>query len=194
MRERRIRSRGLYPFLAGIFLFLLSVILFFSRMSSADNSSKKLPYKFFPNDFGPPSVDVSHYPPEIKGDYHLFLRKCSVCHTVARPLNAQFLQLSADHVARFKSDHPDFKSVSTDIVMPGPKAWALIVNRMMAKPGASISPQDGKKIVEFLVYDSKVRKTGKNFPAWETHREELLAHFRKLYPEMYKFLREIGEL
>lgn len=188
-------SKLFHAFSAGAAACLFAVaILFFSHLLAARDSKGDLPYKFFPNDFGPPSVDVSHYPPEIKNDYRLFLRKCSVCHTVARPLNAQFLQLDKEQLEKLKRKHPNLAQTSPDVVMPDPKAWVRIIKRMAAKPGASISAEDGKKILEFLVYDSKVRKTGKNLGKWETRRRKLLARFKRLYPKMYNFLQEIGEL
>ena len=39
-----------------------------------------------------------------------------------------------------------------------PDEWSRYVKRMMHKPGSGISAAEGKKIYEFLVYDSSVRK------------------------------------
>jgi hypothetical protein len=39
-----------------------------------------------------------------------------------------------------------------------PDEWSRYVKRMMRKPGSGIDSADGKKIFEFLVYDSSVRK------------------------------------
>jgi hypothetical protein len=82
-------------------------------------------------DKGPPTVDVSHYPEAIQKDYRIFRMKCSVCHTLARPINSDFAL---------------------------PDEWSRYVKRMMHKPGSMISPKDAKNIYTFLAYDSSVRK------------------------------------
>ncbi len=64
--------------------------------------------------------------------YALFTKKCSQCHTIARPVNCDFAL---------------------------EEEWDRYIHRMMRKAGPSaISPDDGKQIFEFLVYDSKTRK------------------------------------
>ncbi len=82
-------------------------------------------------DKGPATVDVSHYPGPIQADYKVFRQKCTLCHTLARPINSDFAL---------------------------PDEWSRYVKRMMHKPGAMISPTDAKKIYTFLVYDASVRK------------------------------------
>jgi hypothetical protein len=82
-------------------------------------------------DKGPASIDVSAYPAGIKKNYELFREKCAQCHTLARPINSDFAM---------------------------PDEWSRYVKRMMNKPGSMISPANAKKIYEFLVYDTNVRK------------------------------------
>jgi mono/diheme cytochrome c family protein len=82
-------------------------------------------------DQGPATVDVSAYPKAIQDNYQLFAAKCSQCHTLARPINSDYAL---------------------------PDEWSRYVKRMMRKPGSGITPKDGKKIYEFLAYDSSVRK------------------------------------
>ncbi len=82
-------------------------------------------------DKGPATVDVSRYPSEIQKDYKVFSMKCTLCHTLARPINSDFAL---------------------------PDEWSRYVKRMMFKPGSGIHPADAKKIYTFLVYDSSVRK------------------------------------
>ena len=62
----------------------------------------------------------------------MFLKKCSNCHTVARAINSRLRRLEDE--------------------------WERYVKRMMRKAGTLISPDEGKQIYEFLVYDSKTRK------------------------------------
>ncbi len=80
---------------------------------------------------GPATVDVSKYPEVIKSNYQLFSQKCSQCHKLSRPINSDYAT---------------------------PDEWSRYIKRMMYKPGSNISAADGKKIYEFLAYDSSVRK------------------------------------
>jgi hypothetical protein len=82
-------------------------------------------------DKGPATIDVSKYPAEIQEDYKLFAKKCTHCHTLARPINCDFAL---------------------------PDEWSRYVKRMMRKPDSQITPEEAKKIYDFLVYDSKTRK------------------------------------
>jgi len=63
--------------------------------------------------------------------YKLFERKCGSCHTLARPINCDFVL---------------------------EEEWERYVKRMMNKSGTFISSRQGREIYEFLVYDSKTRK------------------------------------
>jgi hypothetical protein len=80
---------------------------------------------------GPATVDVSKYPDSIKEDYEVFSQKCSQCHKLSRPINSDYAL---------------------------PDEWSRYIKRMMHKPGSGISSGEGKKIYDFLVYDSSIRK------------------------------------
>ena len=80
---------------------------------------------------GPATIDVSKYPQGIQENYELFSQKCTQCHKLSRPINSDYAT---------------------------PEEWSRYIKRMMRKPGSGISSGDGKKIYEFLVYDSNVRK------------------------------------
>jgi cytochrome c5 len=80
---------------------------------------------------GPATVDVSKYPDGIKENYEVFSAKCSQCHKLSRPINSDYAM---------------------------PEEWSRYIKRMMHKPGSGISAGDGKKIFDFLAYDSSVRK------------------------------------
>lgn len=83
-------------------------------------------------DKGPAKIDVSKYPAAMQEKYKVFTKKCSSCHTIARPINCDF---ALDD------------------------EWERYIKRMMRKAGPSlISADDGKQIFEFLSYDSKIRK------------------------------------
>jgi hypothetical protein len=157
----------------------------------------------YANDFGPASVDVSAYPQDIQDTYkNIFLVKCQRCHQASRPLNSQFVEPSGpkeNHqakIAQWKASNPEMfqdklvwqiegKSAS------GPGVWERYVKKMMAKPGCNISPEDGKKIWQFLTYDSEKRKTGANAAKWAEHRRKLLADFKAKYPDRYRELYEV---
>ena len=59
---------------------------------------------------------------------------------------------------------------------------------MMSKPGCPVKGDDGKKIWEFLAYDSKARKTGANAGAWAKQRRKLVHEFAEHHPTAYKKL------
>jgi hypothetical protein len=80
---------------------------------------------------GPATVDVSKYPDGIKENYEVFSTKCSQCPKLSRPINSDYAL---------------------------PEEWSRYIKRMMHKPGSGISAGDGKKIFDFLAYDSSVRK------------------------------------
>jgi hypothetical protein len=80
---------------------------------------------------GPATINVSKYPSGIQANYEVFAQKCSQCHKLSRPINS-------------------------DYALPG--EWSRYIKRMMNKPGSGISSGDGKKIYDFLAYDSSVRK------------------------------------
>lgn len=82
-------------------------------------------------DSGPKTIDVTKYPDEQKSGYKLFSKKCSKCHTIARPINSEFVL---------------------------PAQWERYIKRMMFKPNSQMSDADGKGIYRFLVYDASVRK------------------------------------
>ena len=80
---------------------------------------------------GPAAIDISKYPQGIQDNYDIFSQKCTQCHKLSRPINSDYA---------------------------APDEWSRYVKRMMNKPGSGINAADGKKIYEFLVYDSSVRK------------------------------------
>jgi hypothetical protein len=80
---------------------------------------------------GPATIDIAKYPDGIKENYELFSQKCTLCHKLSRPINSDYAL---------------------------PDEWKFYIKKMMHKPGSGISAGDGKKIYDFLAYDSSVRK------------------------------------
>lgn len=86
--------------------------------------------KTYPADKGLSYIDVSEYPEEMQTLYDLFARKCSKCHTVARPINSVF----------------------------SPEEWRKYVKKMMQKPGSGLTDKTAEQIIKFLVYDAQHRE------------------------------------
>jgi cytochrome c5 len=80
---------------------------------------------------GPSTINVSKYPQGIQDNYEILSTKCTQCHKLSVPINAEFVL---------------------------PDEWSNYVKLMMHKPGSGIGGDEGKKIYDFLVYDSSVRK------------------------------------
>lgn len=169
----------------------------FSAMSVIAETKYKPTVKadvgLYPNDFGSTTINVSHYPPKMKLYYQVFSKKCQACHTIARPINSQFLELTQGEIEKAKKTQPELFKAGNNIVEPEEKIWSRYVHRMMSKPGCPVG-DDGKKIWEFLVFDSKQRKMGKGFESWAANRKKLLADFVKLYPKQYQTLVKNGSL
>jgi cytochrome c5 len=98
---------------------------------AADDVDAATKAKIAQFDRGQASIDVSAYPAGIQKNYAIFKQKCTLCHTLARPINCDFAL---------------------------PDEWSRYVKRMMHKPGSMINQANAKKIYEFLVFDSSIRK------------------------------------
>lgn len=141
----------------------------------------------YPNDMGPAEIDVSSYPKAHQKAYRTFAFKCAACHTIARPINSQFLELTPDEIAKAKKDDPElFKDEK--LTMVEDLIWNRYVKRMMSKPGCPVKKEDGRPIWEFLVYDSKLRKTGEAGKEFRKMRAHLLHEFKEHHPDGYEKL------
>jgi hypothetical protein len=83
---------------------------------------------------GPATIDVSKYPAGIQENYRVFSRKCSQCHNLGRPINSDYVL---------------------------PDEWSHCIRRMKCQSGSDISSSEERKLYDFLVYDSSVRKRDK---------------------------------
>lgn len=141
----------------------------------------------YPGDLGPAQVDVSNYPAEMQANYKIVARRCSQCHTLSRPLNSQFLQLSAAEQQTAKNKTPElFKDAK--VWQISENIWTDYVKKMQSKPGAIIRGSEFDKIVAFLVYDSVTRKTGASKDSWKVARQKMLDDFKKADPKRYSEL------
>jgi hypothetical protein len=89
--------------------------------------------KEYEADKGSDKISVSNYEASIQQRYKLFSAKCSKCHTLARPINTN------------KTD----------------EQWMRYVKRMMNKPKANISPDQGKQIYLFLKFFQAEKNAGR---------------------------------
>ena len=118
----------------GIIVFFVMFISVGSRVVRADDTNlddatKARIAKF---EQGPSTIDVSNYPQKIQDIYtDIFSQKCMQCHRLSRPINSDYAL---------------------------PSEWESYVKLMMHKPGSGITNGDARKITEFLIYDSSVRK------------------------------------
>ncbi len=70
-------------------------------------------------------LDRSKLPEDVRADYDVFARRCSKCHSLARPLQS---------------------GITDD------EQWVNYVRRMRRQPGSGISPEDETVILRFLKY------------------------------------------
>lgn len=82
-------------------------------------------------------LDASRVPEKLRADYDLFARRCSKCHSLARPLSAGFTE---------------------------DEQWTRYVTRMRRQPGSGISPDEQERILRFLYWyasDLRAQKAAK---------------------------------
>ena len=110
---------------------------------------------------GAATIDVSKYPQAMQDNYEIFATKCTQCHKLSRPINSDYAL---------------------------PSEWSRYVKRMMHKPGSGIGSSEGKKIFEFLAYDSSIRKKAsvtaklaKASPEEKADDEKKIAEIRAKY-------------
>lgn len=114
---------------------------------------ERLPHTLYYSDLGPEDIDVSGYPAQQKFNYEIFRQECSACHTLARAVNSptQSRAYWRFHLARMN--------------------FHARINRT-----GPLSADDLKFILDFLEYDSKVRKADDK-RAFEERTEELKRRF-----------------
>lgn len=121
----------------------------------------------FYSDLGPDSIDVSAYPENQRENYAVFARACYQCHTLARSINAP-------------------------VVSPAFWDFYLLSMRTRTKfvlGDAKITKEESKRIVDFLEYDSNVRKVGRK-KEFDALTEELKERFHLLSTDRLRRLQE----
>lgn len=74
------------------------------------------------------ALDPASLPENVRGDYHVFERRCSKCHSLARPLTSGITDQGQ---------------------------WESYVTRMRRQPASGITPDDQVVILRFLKYYSE---------------------------------------
>ncbi|MBI2069623.1 MAG: cytochrome c [Elusimicrobia bacterium] len=147
------------------YVILLALLLPLACRKQTEQSPRPRAGRFTPQqlqakfvwDLGAGAVDVAGYPDAQRKNYEVFKAKCSLCHTLARPINAPFV---------------------------GREDWKRYVHRMHAKGEAAnmaLSEKEEKAIVNFLVYDAQERKVKRaaQFEEDTTLLEELFDEVQK---------------
>ena len=118
----------------SVFMVVTIIVFAGSRLVRADdgNLDDATKARIAKAEQGPATIDVSKYPQKIQDIYtDIFSQKCMQCHRLSRPINSDFAL---------------------------PSEWESYVKLMSHKPGSGINNGDARKIIEFLIYDSSVRK------------------------------------
>ena len=165
---------------------VLTLVLWASLRAGRADDLESPAGAIFPNDFGPTRIDVSGYPARIQADYKVFVKRCSQCHTIARAINSQYLQLAPQEQKLAQTQEPELFQ-DDKIWHVNDSVWNGYIQKMHVRAGASLRhyPADIDKLTEFLVYDSKSRKMGAHRESWRGARQKLLDDFKKSEPKRY---------
>lgn len=117
-----------HPLLAAAILPVLVIAGNAARKEAGKSADEE---KTFQYDNGPDTIDVSQYPADQQSNYKVFVKKCSKCHTLARPINAPY---------------------STQ------KEWADYIDKMKKKKRSGLDGKSAERVLQFLIHDSSVRK------------------------------------
>ena len=117
-------KKGTKPAGSALAVVLALTLVAWPGITGGDPWGREAEQRVFEADAGPSYVDVSDFPVPIQERHGLFSRKCSKCHTLARPVNTNFSSAK----------------------------WKRYVKRMSNKPDSGISPNNGKRIYQFLKY------------------------------------------
>ena len=119
----------------------------------------------FYSDLGPDTVDVTSYPAERKHDYVVYTRVCSQCHSLARSINAPYVNRAW---------------------------WEFYVASMRVRAkfqGQQLSLEDVLAVFNFLDYDSNHRKV-EHASEFEAIKAELKRRFDAALDERVETLQQ----
>ncbi|MEE8424187.1 MAG: hypothetical protein V3S11_00075 [Elusimicrobiota bacterium] len=132
---------------------------------SGPEYSKEQLQALYYNDLGPASVDVSGYPKVQQKNYKLFLRICGQCHSPARAIHSPVVR------------REDWKRYIRRMHERGESAGWL----------GSVPKDSYRKLVDFLAYDSNVRKVDR-----KAEFEKLAGELKSLFARVQAEKRRLG--
>jgi hypothetical protein len=106
----------------------------------------------FYSDLGSDRIDVSAYPDEQRRNYAVYARACSRCHSLARSINAPYTSRGW-----------------WEFYMTGMRMRGRVAGRPFSK-------EEIKSVLDFLEYDSRVRKI-EHAAAFDTASAKLKSRF-----------------
>jgi hypothetical protein len=119
----------------------------------------------FYSDLGPDQIDVSGYPAPQRAGYAVYARACSRCHSLARSINAPYTSRGW---------------------------WEFYMSGMRMRgraAGRPFSREEAKSVLDFLDYDSRVRKV-EHASEFEKSAKELKRRFDDFVDERMKRLQK----
>ncbi|MBI3549055.1 MAG: hypothetical protein HY078_08455 [Elusimicrobia bacterium] len=135
----------------------LAAGLFAAGARAAEASDPAAPSFYY--DLGPESIDVSKYPWTQRENYEVFKKNCQVCHTLARPINAPYV------------DRRD---------------WGKFIREMHVRKkewtNSPFAQGEAEVVIRFLVFDARIRKIERRME-FEENARRLRAEFNRLKKE-----------
>lgn len=141
---------------------MLTLVVLAAAARAADEPAPRPQYY---SDLGPDFVDVSNYPAQQKKNYAVYAAVCSRCHTLARSINA-----------------PTASRGFWEMYVLGMRAQA----RIKGKP---ITAAERKAVLDFLEYDSYVRKV-ENGAAFRKTTKQLKRKYDKFLADELRMMQE----
>jgi cytochrome c5 len=143
-------------------LIILSLLLISTPALAQERFTPEQREARFYYDLGPKEVDVTSYPKAQQENYRIFAKTCSQCHTLARAVNSPL-------IAR--------------------EDWRRLIKRIHQKTkvtaGTAMGKEAAKAAIDFLAYDSQVRKV-KDKAAFAAKTQELKTLFADVRRERSK--------
>lgn len=119
----------------------------------------------FYSDLGPDEIDLSSYPAARKREYEVYARVCARCHTLARSVNAPYVDRSW---------------------------WEFYLASMRVRShfhGEPLSAEETRAVLDFLEYDATRRKIGRA-AEFEALKAELMRRFEAVLDERMERLQQ----
>jgi len=163
-------------------LVLLVALVSLTSIGTATPSTSTLASPEYPEDLGPAQLDVSAYPPEHQKTYQdVFLYFAKYAGGTARLINSPLIEMDPQSERVERQNNPGLFS-EPGIAEVSATAWKSHVAKIRNRPpccGACpyLTLTQARDLWSFLVYDSKVRKTGPQAAAWIKLRRQLIKEF-----------------